>query len=741
MTDPDFNTVSTSSPDTAQSRLWLLFGVSVVTLFLELVLIRWISTEVRIFAYLQSSVLVVCLLGMGMGCFASQRAIDLRRILAPLALIAALFAFPTTYTVMSNISVVLSRFGNFTIWAPSSLSGAATGEDLLLLAVMLMLTALTLFLVWISFIPLGQMVARLINEHDNTVTAYSVNIFGSFIGIALFTAASALGLSPTTWFAVLSLAFIALVWRTRQGRVLNLALALIIPALVFIGERDLSGNVTWSPYQKLELASEMIVDSKSGKTYERRMIYVNNTGYQAPLDLRLETTVQYPGMFDPKLAGLSQYDLPTLFKPNAGNVLIVGAGSGNDAAGVLRGGAKHVTAVEIDPAIIELGKAHHPEAPYADPRVDIINDDARSFMARTTDTYDLIVFGLLDSHTAGPMTNARLDHYVYTTENIARAKSLLKPGGVMVLAFEANKHFIIDRFNTVLTDTFGASPLKFRIFLSHYGFGGAFFVVGDQMAITQALETNPRLAGYIKDLQGAFPMETPGTVEVITDDWPYLYLADRTIPALYGFLGVILLVIYMVSGRLVGIGAPLRGWRKSEWHFFFMGAAFMLLEVHMIAKSSIALGSVWTVNAVIIAGIMGMILIANLLKAKLKRLPMRLIYGCLLGSCAVLYGVDLSAMASLPYAQKAVIIASIAAFPMLFSGIMFIDSFDQAPDKGRALGANLFGALVGGMLQIITFLTGLQFLMILVGGLYLAAILTKRSNALQKCQPATNPNH
>jgi hypothetical protein len=44
-----------------------LFLISVLALFLELLLIRWIATEVNIFAYLQNTVLMVCFLGLGMG--------------------------------------------------------------------------------------------------------------------------------------------------------------------------------------------------------------------------------------------------------------------------------------------------------------------------------------------------------------------------------------------------------------------------------------------------------------------------------------------------------------------------------------------------------------------------------------------------------------------------------------------------------------------------------------------------
>jgi hypothetical protein len=87
----------------------------------------------------------------------------------------------------------------------------------------------------------------------------------------------------------------------------------------------------------------------------------------------------------------------------------------------------------------EIGRNYHPENPYSSPSVRIINDDARSFFATTAEKFDVISFGLLDSHTTTAMTNARLDHYVYTRESIQRAKSLLADGGIMVLTFEAQK--------------------------------------------------------------------------------------------------------------------------------------------------------------------------------------------------------------------------------------------------------------------------------------------------------------
>src|ERR1043165_2645447 len=55
-----------------------LFLVSVLGLYTELMLIRWVATEMRIFAYLQNTVLVVCFLGLGMGCFTCRQSASFR---------------------------------------------------------------------------------------------------------------------------------------------------------------------------------------------------------------------------------------------------------------------------------------------------------------------------------------------------------------------------------------------------------------------------------------------------------------------------------------------------------------------------------------------------------------------------------------------------------------------------------------------------------------------------------------
>ena len=218
----------------------------------------------------------------------------------------------------------------------------------------------------------------------------------------------------------------------------------------------------------------------------------------------------------------SQYDIPYLLHPHPRSALIVGAGTGNDASGALRHGVKHITAVEIDPAIISLGRRYHPEAPYASAATRVVNDDARSFFATSDQKFDVISFGLLDSHTTTAMTNARLDHYVYTRESITRAKSLLAEGGIMVLSFEAQKPFIADRMARVLREVFGEDPLVFRVPFSAYGWGGVMFIAGDLATAKKQIAQNENLGAYIAAMQKKFPIKLTFSTPIATDDWPYI---------------------------------------------------------------------------------------------------------------------------------------------------------------------------------------------------------------------------
>ncbi|HEY2784505.1 MAG TPA: hypothetical protein VGJ05_05965 [Fimbriiglobus sp.] len=747
---PESHSLTQTPPPQIQARsgsLGDLFVISVVGLFLELLLIRLVSTEIRIFAYLQNTVLVVCFLGLGMGCWDSRRRpFVLRDLLIPLAALVTLLAIPTTRVALGEISTLFSGFNDFVVWVPTFNEGLSRYTKP---ALGLILTFFLMLLVWEIFVPVGRLLGRKMSEHPNTIRAYSVNVAGSLVGIWLFVLASAFFLPPVAWFAVFAAGAVRFLGTGGRSKVVDGILLGGIVALSSLTSHEPGWQqVLWTPYQKLtvkDLKSDGPGES-DGKTLRSRLlgrrpifntgvgqtyIAVNNTGYQVTVDLRPETVAADPVRFNPAQRGYSQYDLPARLHPKPQSVLIVGAGSGNDAAGALRNGAQRVVAVEIDPGIIELGRRLHPEKPYSDPRVQVVNDDARSYFATCTERFDVIAFGLLDSHTTTAMTNARLDHYVYTIESLSQAKKLLNPGGVAVLSFESQKPFITDRMGTAIEKVFGHPPLAFRMPVNAYGWGGTVFVIGDdQAAVQKQIADQPALASLIDGWQKADPVKIPGTAKLATDDWPYIYLENPSIPILYYLLALVLGLLFARGIYRIGAAETLRGWGGSNWQFFFLGSAFMLLEVQNVSKAAVVLGNTWTVNAVIISGVLVMILLANAVTAKFPCLPVAPVYTLLVGSCLGLYLLDLSTFAFLPYPTKALVVGLLTSLPMLFSGIVFIRAFAASDRKDAALGANLMGSLFGGLLQTVTFVTGIKALLLIVAVLYVAAWLTRTRKAV-----------
>ena len=653
-----------------------------------------------------------------MGCLSSREPVITRNLLIPLLLLVSLMAIPITRRALQIISLLLASTGDLLVWSVPAVNTSV--ETIFLVTAGLACTLGLMFLIWQSFVPIGRILGRLMDDHPNPIQAYSINIAGSLIGILGFAFLSAFYQPPFVWFLVVLALLFYFTLKDDTHRRINCMLLLAIAALAFFYDKDsMSIKTVWSPYQKLVLTQTKLAELPFYKYF----VNVNNTWYQGIIDLRQDNIHSY-GKIDPaEQQGFSQYDIPFLLHPNARSVLIVGSGTGNDIAGALRHSVKQVTAVEIDPAIIELGRAYDSERPYQSRSVRVINDDARSFFATSKERYDIISFGLLDSHTTTAMTNARLDHYVYTKESLQKAKSLLAEGGIVAMMFEAQRPFISDRIAGTLRDIFGEEAVLFRIPNNAYGIGGAMFLSGDLKTVRARIAANKQLSALIAGWTIKYPLHPTYTTESTTDDWPYLYLDSRRIPILYYLLGFLLVALFFYTKWRFELAEVTANWTRSHWHFFFLGAAFLLLEVQNISKASVVLGNTWQVNGVIISGILIMILLANLIAARFPNISLRLVYLGLIGSCIGLYFIDLAGFAPLPYGQKAAIVALLTALPVLFSGMVFIRSFAAVDGRDKALGANMMGSLVGGLLQSVTFITGIKALLLIVALLYLTAML------------------
>src|SRR6266404_1333998 len=245
---------------------------------------------------------------------------------------------------------------------------------------------------------------------------------GSLAGVLLTLLAGALWTSPVVWFGVTCLA-ILLFAVPRPTTLLPGFAAAITGVVILAWPVQPSWQRIYSPYQLLELGysdAGLMVIRAAGHYYQR----VHDLSSPRAADDSVRRRVR------------DYYDLPYRVRPAPADVAVVGAGAGNDVAAALRGGAAHIDAIEIDPAILWAGRANHPERPYTNARVLPIANDARSYLRTTDRTYDLIVYGLLDSHTLlSHASSVRLDSFVYTVQGLREAKARLKPGGVMSLSF------------------------------------------------------------------------------------------------------------------------------------------------------------------------------------------------------------------------------------------------------------------------------------------------------------------
>jgi spermidine synthase len=682
--------------------LWPLFLVSFSSLYLEILLIRWIGTEVRLFAYFQNLTLIACFLGFGLGCFrAAEKKSQLFEATAVGAFVV-LAGIPSSHwkKFLEALSSGLAFSPDAAIWAESL--GFSSDQLVALFAVCALVITILLVLIVAAMIPLGQWVGHYLNSSENVVHAYSVNLLGSLAGIWLFAGMSAMRLSPFYWFGLAFLLYASLRNPARKFDVL--AALLMLVCLMFLFHTAFLGRWSeWSPYQKL------VVEPLPDHQYN---IGVNNAGYMTIGNLSPEYLAEHPDLAQKYQS--SSYDAPFRLVGSRDRVLIVGAGAGNDAAAALRNGAREVDAIEIDPVIYSLGKRLHPDHPYQSPSVHVILEDARSYLRRATQRYDAIVFGLLDSHTQfSGYSNMRIDNYVYTEQSLSEAKRLLKPSGVLIVKFEVRAPWtwMGQRFYASFDKLFGKPPVVFYAPAVGTLLSATEFVASNDSGAWERA-SQPLMAKFIQENPPAFQPSSDGAPPPITDDWPYVYQRSHTIPKTYLTVSLILLAIAVLSIR-----RAFQPKKASTWCFFFLGAGFLLLETQLISRLALYFGSTWWVNCVALSAILIVLILANLF---VERSPGRSLaprYALLVGS---LLGVYFVPWDSLPFATRALgmMLASAYCVPLFFAGVIFAETFRSCENKSSAFGSNIIGAVAGGLAQNLSFVIGLRALLLLAAIFY-----------------------
>jgi spermidine synthase len=679
--------------------------ISLLSLFLEMQMIRWISSEIRIFAYFKNLVLVACFLGFGLGCYLCRRRVQLIALIAPIMALTVILKTPVSplRQIVAALPQMLGGGTEVRIWGVPSLPTSWLGT-LLALAVMVPLFAV----IAMTFVPTGQLVGWYLEKAHNGVTAYSVNVLASLAGIAAYTLLCFLDQPPAVWMLVAGVLSVLMFWRKLRARwVLG---ACFLACVLLLGLRDHRQTRTyWSPYQKLDLRPNYESDRVTSYT-----LNTNDSWYQQIVDLSPEFVRSHPDEFRERPAQWRAYNLPYEFYAAPPSVLVLGSGMGNDVAAALRNGAGRVVAVEIDPLILKLGRELHFEHPYQSPRTRVVLDDARSYIQNSKDSFDLIVFSLLDSHTtASYFSNIRIDNFVYTREALERARQLLKPNGLFVVKFQVDNPWVVGRLYALMKDTFGEDPIQFQTDTGHYDTGGRFFISGSRQRIEQAM-SKPALAAFVRDHSGI----ATEPARVTTDDWPYFYQHEPGVPISVILVSVAVLLTFGWFLRQTG-----RAEGSVNFHFLLLGAGFMLLEAQIVSRMALLFGTTWVVNSIVVSGLLCLIVAANLVYQRFPEIPLRRAYTGLFLSLVVSFVVPLEKLFFESFALRALVSTLVLCLPVFFAGIVFVSSFAKAHFQGSALGSNLFGSLAGGLLESLSLWFGLRSLIVLAAVIYAGSAL------------------
>jgi len=350
----------------------------------------------------------------------------------------------------------------------------------------------------------------------------------------------------------------------------------------------------------------------------------------------------------------------------------------------------------------------------------VVVNDARNFFRTASQQYDLIIYGVLDSHTAiSHASNLRVDSYVYTREGIAEAFNLLKPDGVISIAFALPNESLGFKLSHILSALpGGGKPLAIRV---GYDSKSTTAFVTQKGHDVQLPSAEAFAAFGFTDVSEHFAQPYPAE-SIPTDDWPFFYMINRTYPVSYMVaLGMILLLSAMFLRKTIGWSEPVDRYYVP---FFFLGAGFMLVETKAVTELGLHLGGTWFVVAATIVMVLVMAFLANVMVQRNLALRTNLAYLGLLTSLGIGYFAarDHSLLAFASPLVSLVVACVLLTVPLFFSGFVFSGLIGrQGVNISTALAYNLMGALFGGLMEYNSMYFGFAFLYLIAMGFYALA--------------------
>jgi hypothetical protein len=486
--------------------------------------------------------------------------------------------------------------------------------------------------------------------------------FGVMIGIGALAAVAALMLAGQTNLVRVSAAiFAALMVLTAANR----ASAFISyhPERVTIAPPDKTMiNVLKNPSMDAEIVATRWgpfaqVDVVQTRDREARFVFTDAGAGSIMLRYDPQAENQNFGWLDREAAFL-----PFLVGP-VHNTLIIGAGAGFDVFMAKQAGAGSITAVEINPTMVDVTRAMSDyNGGILDlPDVTTIVTDGRNFVDRSDQKFELIYMNVVYSQAAAPGTASLVENHVFTVEALrAYWQRITEDGRIAFVAHNGLEgvrllmtalralqdegltlHEALSRCALVMTanpDDPTSAPSVVIIKRQPWGAGEAelFSLSAARRGMqpmfipTRAEETLRALVDEKMTFDEYLALDTGYNIFPTTDNRPFFYHLDPGLPeALRALLvwSAMLTLGYLIFASALQPQKPRHEWTRMNLvvYFALLGAGFLMVEIALLQRFGLLLGDpvltlAVTLGALLFGGGLGSLFSRRYLDGQLVRL-------------------------------------------------------------------------------------------------------------------------
>lgn len=617
------------------------------------------------------------------------------------------------------------------LFPPAQLERALTGS---LLALSLAFPLATLALAWIpttstillhvavALIPFtlaGYFVAlAFANFASAGGLLYGADLIGAAVGVA-----AVLGLL-TLWSAfsvvialgaITGVAALALTWLNSDRRYTAGAAVATAASLVLLGLNQFTGLADFAPARLADYARDKTMLAVLGDdTQAARIVYtvwdpfarvdvVETNDATQKLVFADGGAGSYMLRFEGETQPIAEQKdalefIPFTLRPGA-RTLILGAGAGRDVALALLAGSREITALEVNPAMVKATRrfAEFNGQIYDRPGVRLEIGDARTFVERSPEQYDLIYLNLVYSQAQPPASQALVESYIFTREAFRAYLSRLAPGGHLAIV----AHNALEGSRAALTALQALEDMGTPVpqgldrvaLLMQYNVDPtqrfSILIVGQKDLSEDELDILTAGIQRVPDMQALFmpggfelpfqPLRTGmSTIEQFdsedttynlaptSDDSPFFFKLDPGLPgpiqsALTAAISLAIALALIAVWPITAARSAAEAW---EWlalvaYVALIGVGFMLIEIPLIQRFQLLLGQ----PMLAVVAVLGTMLLASGLGSlvsqrwPLPRLPQRVLIAALSVS-----GIALAYWWALPWIVRAALAAPLAPF-------------------------------------------------------------------------------